>query len=85
MEQACCLHVLSHVLTNEYYVARLRQWKSGKKRKMLPKLHFESRELLILERSIMKLPLRRQEQDARDAWALLFTCPVSPKDSFFGL
>lgn len=33
----------------------------------------------------MKLPLRRNEQDARDAWALLFTCPVSPEDPFFGL
>lgn len=33
----------------------------------------------------MKLPLRLKEQDARDAWPLLFTCPVPPKDSFFGL
>lgn len=56
MEQAFCFHDISNVLANEYYVAGLRQWKSGKEGKTLPKLNLESGELLILERSDIKLP-----------------------------
>lgn len=47
------------------------------------KLNLEGRELLILEKSNMKLPLRRKEQDARDAGALLFYVSCFPKNLFY--
>lgn len=35
------------------------------------------------QREVLYVVATEKEQEARDAWALLFTCPVSPKDSFF--
>lgn len=32
-----------------------------------------------------EIATEKEGTGCKDAWALLFTCPVSPKDSFFGL
>lgn len=32
-----------------------------------------------------EIAIEKEGTGCKDAWALLFTCPVSPKDSFFGL